>query len=213
MIDWEEKIEEKLQEDEREDKPIVDNKIRASNSGYCLRQMFLNKTNVKEFSTYVLGAMQTGTLIHEWMEEQFQDLEGVEFEEPVKFEEDGIMFKGRYDSFDGETVYDFKSQNGLSYVEDEPKDQHVDQLHVYMKGLEVENGSIVYIDKGAMEVEQHEVRFDDMVWDDIKARSKAVTNAYQQEGVPQSEEEIPFDPCDCFYCGVEDIDFEDGEMM
>lgn len=203
MIDWSKKITKLFSDDF--DVYESPGKMRASSVGYCPRQMYLGKIGVKDFNDYVKGAMQVGTLIHEAIEEEFD--EEFRFEERIEFEENGIRFTGHFDCFDGETVYDFKTTSSLKYVRSEPKSTHVQQLHVYMRGLGVEKGCIVYIGKKGMQVVQHEVEFSDELWSDIKLKVGKVLDVLDYDSLPRSSEEVPFGSCGCYYCRSERLDF------
>ncbi|MFC6720923.1 hypothetical protein ACFQGT_00045 [Natrialbaceae archaeon GCM10025810] len=179
----------------------------------CKRQAYLGKLGLKDH-TDILGVFQTGTLIHEFIEEYVgAQLAGAEFEKRVELETDGVRFVGHTDCYDpaANACYDFKSRNGW-YNFDPPNDRHLDQLHVYMAATGAEYGQVVYVSKGDMEVrtwpENDLFAFDADRFAAIVERATAIRDAIDENGVAESPDEIPFDRCGCFMCRSETLRFD-----
>lgn len=105
-----------------------------------------------------LPADEQGRLIHSYLEDEFSDLEDVSFEDPVVFEEDGEKRRGRYDCFDGNFVYEFKTKNedvlGSEWL---PLDDDVSQVRNYLEGTGADFGVVVYISRQSFEVDEYVV--------------------------------------------------------
>lgn len=179
----------------------------------CKRQAYLGKLGLKDH-TDILGTFQTGTLIHEFIEDYVGDHVDAEFEKAVELERDGVRFVGHTDCYDpaANAVYDFKSRNGW-YRFDPPKDRHLDQMHVYMAATGAEYGQVVYVNKGDLEVrtwpEDGFFEFDPERFEAIVTKAQQVRDAVQDHGIASSEGEVPFDRCGCFLCDNETLQFGD----
>lgn len=179
----------------------------------CERQAYLGKLGLKDH-TDILGVFQTGTLIHEFIEEYVgPQLPDAEFEKSIDLERDGVRFVGHTDCYDPErnAITDFKSRNGW-YNFEPPVDRHLDQIHVYMAATGAEYGQVVYVSKSDMEVrtwpDDGYFAFDEDRFETIVKRARRIRAAIQSEGYASSEDEIPFDRCGCFMCRSETLAFD-----
>lgn len=184
-----------------------------SQIGYCKRQCYFSKLGLSD-NTTILGTFQTGTLIHEWIEEHVGDrLPGVEFERPVSVDVDGVTFTGHADAVDAESgvVYDFKSRASW-YRFDPPTQRHVDQLHVYMAATGCDEAQVVYVSKKDLEVktwpEDGTFGFDESRFAELVAKAKDIRNVVEERGVAESIDEVPYAKCGCFVCSNEETVFE-----
>ncbi|AEH39512.1 PD-(D/E)XK nuclease family protein [Halopiger xanaduensis] len=179
----------------------------------CERQAYLGKLGLKDH-TDILGTFQTGTLIHEFIEENVgPQLADAEFEKEISLERDGVRFVGHTDCYDpaANAIYDFKSRNGW-YRFDPPKERHLDQIHVYMAATGAEYGQVVYVNKGDLEVrtwpEDGLFEFDPDRFAAIVEKARRVRDAIDEHGFATCESEVPFDKCGCFLCGNETLTFD-----
>jgi hypothetical protein len=187
----------------------------ASQLAMCDRQCYTSKLGLKDDSE-ILGIFQTGTLIHEFLEDAFaprHENEPVDFEWPVESTDlpTGITITGRADCVDRRNgiVYDFKTRNGW-YNFDPPVQRHLDQLYCYMAALKgVDRGRIVYISKGDMDVrewpEDGTLAFDEERYDELLSKADRIRDAIEEHGIAESADDIPFDPCGCFICENETL--------
>jgi hypothetical protein len=159
----------------------------------------------------ILGIFQTGTLIHEFLEEHLaEEFPQAAFEREIDVEVGGIRFVGRTDCYDPETlaVYDFKTRNGW-YNFDPPTQRHLDQLYVYMAGVGVGRGQLVYLSKSDLEVrtwpEDDFVDFDQERFDELLAKAQRIRDYIRDEGYPDSPADIPFERCGCYFCENETL--------
>ncbi|MDB9247504.1 hypothetical protein PN419_00585 [Halorubrum ezzemoulense] len=187
-----------------------------SSVGYSEWLIMVKKLGLSDTSD-LRGTFKMGDLVHEYTQKALvQAVEHIDgwddIETPVEFDEDGLTFVGHADVYDPEAdiVYDIKSR-GSWYNFDPPVDRHIDQLHCYMRGLDAQYGQVIYVSKKDMEVrtwpEGAPFTFDEARWDEIKARCKRVRDAIYDEGIPQSEAEIPFDRPDNYFAESTELDF------
>lgn len=183
----------------------------------CQRRAYCSKLGLDD-TTDALGVFQTGTLIHEFLEEQLSDRfadESVVFEEEIEYTDDReITIKGCADCIDRRNgvVYDFKTR-GSWYKFDPPTQRHIDQLLLYMAGLEdIERGQIVYLSKKDMEIrtwpEDGLFEFDETRYGTLIEKAVRIQHRIEQDGIAESPDEIPFEKCDCYFCSQESLRFD-----
>lgn len=209
-IDFEQLIDRQLDREEEEGSHTeFDPRVfHPSSVGYNEWLLLVNKLGLSDKSD-LKGTFKVGEMIHEFIQETIRDemlyMEGeprdIRIEEPIEFDEDGLTFVGHADLYDpaNSIVYDIKSRSSW-YSFDPPVDRHIDQLHCYMRGLDADYGRVIYVSKKDLEVRQWPetvpFTFDDERWQDIKDRCSRVRDALYDEGIPQSEAEIPFEKPD-----------------
>ena len=179
----------------------------------CERRAYCSKLGLDD-NTEILGVFQTGTLIHEFLEERFaEQFPAAKFERAVEYEIDGLRFVGQADCYDPRmnAVYDWKTRSSWHNF-DPPVDRHLDQLHVYMAALGAERGQVVYLHKGTMEVrtwpEDDWFTFDDERFEAIVGKAQRIREAIARDGIAERVEEIPFERCGCYFCREETLVFD-----
>ena len=79
----------------------------------CERRAYCSQLGLED-NTAILGVFQTGTFIHEFLEEHFaEQFPAPQFERAVEHEIDGLRFVGQADCYDTRTnaVYDWKTRS------------------------------------------------------------------------------------------------------
>jgi hypothetical protein len=182
----------------------------------CKRRAYCSKLGLEDQSD-ILGIFQTGTLIHEFLEEFLADhLPQAEFETEILDTRGQVQFVGQADCYDPErnAVYDFKTRNGW-YNFDPPTQRHLDQLYIYMAALDADYGQVVYLSKGDMEVrtwpEDRLFKFDGDRYYWLVEKAHDIMAAIDENGIAKSPDEIPFERCECYFCSQETLRFEGGD--
>jgi hypothetical protein len=203
------------QDAEEWDEPDADdpNVFHASELSRCPRQCYLAKHDLKDYSD-AYGVLRSGTLLHEFIEEQMPEvLPECRFEIEGSMEVDGMEFRGRADMIDPprDALYDHKTRGGW-YNFDPPNQRHLDQLYIYMMIFGMSHGRVFYISRKDFEVrpypEDDTVQFDADRWVEIVDRAREVRDATLDYGVAEEESEIPFDKCGNWLCSSETLDFD-----
>ncbi len=222
-IDFEESIRRQLVGDRDGDSHVEwDPKVfHPSQVGYSEWLLLVKKLGLSEQPDLdLLGTFKMGDLVHEFVQGTVMDdryIHPHHIEGEIDLETDGLRFVGHYDLYDPTTdiVYDIKSRSSW-YNFDPPVDRHLDQLHVYMKALDADYGQVVYVSKKDLEVrtwpEGAPFTFDDERWTTIVERCQAVRDALYENGVPRSEDEIPFERPDTYFANSTDLDFSAVEQ-
>jgi len=177
----------------------------------CERRAYCSKLGLDDQSD-ILGVFQTGTLIHEFLEDHLaEQFSHADFEREISLEADGIEFVGRTDCYDPEAnaVYDFKTRASW-YNFDPPTQRHLDQMYVYMAALDAEFGQVVYLSKGDLEVrtwpEDGFFEFSEERFNELVAKARRIALVIEEQGIADSVEDIPFDRCGCYFCREEVLD-------
>jgi hypothetical protein len=177
----------------------------------CERRAYCSKLRLDDQSD-ILGVFQTGTLIHEFLEDHLaEQFSHAEFEKEIALDFDGVEFVGRTDCYDPEAnaVYDFKTRASW-YNFDPPTQRHLDQMYVYMAALDAEYGQVVYLSKSDLEVrtwpEDGFFEFSEERFDFLVAKARRIALVIEEQGIADSVEDVPFDRCGCYFCQEEELD-------
>lgn len=180
----------------------------------CKRQATISKLGLEEHDLQTLGYFEIGTRWHEWLEQRIvSNQAGVEAEKPVEHTEGPITFVGTTDVYDRveSTVYDFKTRSGW-YRFDPPNESHVDQIHVYMAATGATQGQVVYLSKKDLTVKTWPsdgcFTFDAGRYDGLVSKALDIRRTLEEfeethGHLPETVEEVPFEPCGCWLCDRE----------
>lgn len=181
----------------------------------CNRQATISKLGLETHDTQTLGTFFVGTLIHEWLEEEFAGtIPGMHHEIAIETEYedpsggDSITITGTADVYDEHRgiVYDFKTRGGW-YRFDPPSDRHLDQLTLYMDALEAQAGQVVYLNKKNLEVrtwpETDTFGFDQGRLDSLLGDAREIRDTIRQHGPIAECSQVPFEDCGCWLCDKE----------
>lgn len=89
-----------------------------------------------------LGSTEGGRLVHSWLQDTFKDELDLEWENYVE--------GGKYDAFDGQVVYEFKTKHPNVFDTNPPYERDMRQLDGYLESrdLDADYGILVYINRG-----------------------------------------------------------------
>lgn len=97
-----------------------------------------------------LGQTEGGRLVHNWLQNTFEDDLPLEWENYVE--------NGKYDAFDGTVVYEFKTKHPNVFDDKPPYERDRKQLDGYLESrdLDADYGILVYINRGNLkEVDEY----------------------------------------------------------
>jgi len=191
----------------------------AAHIGFCPRQLYVNKLGLSKSDTY-WGKYRVSRLIQNYFEQQLSDRNPtLETEVSLEIDEGPVRFLGRctlYDP-DDEIAYVLKVRNGW-YKFSPPVDRHLDQLHIYMQGLGVERGKLVYVSKNDLsdirewprsDADSSVIQFDESRYERLVTKAKRIRNQIWTHGIATTEAEIPIERCGCYFCQEESLAFPD----
>lgn len=191
----------------------------ASQVGFCPRQLYVNKLGLAERGTR-RGKYRVARLIQGYLEERLDDRNPhLETGASLRVNGDMVRFVGRCSALDrGEGVaYALKVRNGWHKFSP-PVDRHLDQLHVYMEGLGVDRGKLVYVSKNDLgdirewpdaTADDDAIAFDADRYERVVAKARRVRDEVWANGIATAPTEIPFPKCGCYFCQQETLDFSD----
>lgn len=217
MIDWEARFRRQLavENDPTSHTEMDPHTFHPSQLAKCKRQLARSKFGLETPDTHLLGTFKTGTLIHEWVEDNFADtIPGVHHEYPAEWSgnpsgDTPLEITGHADVYDEHegVVYDFKSRASW-YRFDPPTERHIDQLTAYMAALDADQGQVVYVSKKNLEVrtwpEDGTFTFDSGRFSDLLGKALEVASWAETHPLPEDESDLPWDTCGCFICSQED---------
>ncbi|MBD3407480.1 MAG: Dna2/Cas4 domain-containing protein [Candidatus Lokiarchaeota archaeon] len=218
VIDTNEIVDKDLDEKRKKQKRIGG--IHASAIGYCMRKQWYEIKINRPQPNDTLRIFKVGNLLHDYVTEllkRHEDVEYVEDEKPIKIlvEPEGFVIHGTYDDLvhlkDGTRILvDEKSCKNLFYIA-EPKKEHVMQLMLYMRVLEVEHGQICYISKNKFQMKNFPVKFDEKLYKEVLARAKKLHLFLDENELPPAEaKQSKSTEWLCEYCLYADLCHEKG---
>jgi len=182
----------------------IDSKFYPSSLGLCPRFLFMEKTNPRKDSEDLKSIGIVGTMFHDWIEDELY--KDYKCEQVVKFDNGKIQISGRVDAVNDEEVIDFKTCSNIDYI-DEPKDEHIAQLTVYMHILKLKKGKLIYITKSTFKCKEFTIKYDKKKFDEIIAKLETIHNHILKKSKPTDvviKDTIPHYTM-CKYCKYRDI--------
>jgi len=134
----------------------------------CHRKIFYKKTGKEQSDPISLPAffkMDMGNAGHEKIQSVIEKLDGIEMiecEDMKSIDYKGLTFNYRIDgkikAEDKTYILEIKTIFGYGWkvVEEAPKPEHVIQLYLYMHFENIENGIILYVDRGNGHMKQYD---------------------------------------------------------
>lgn len=188
----------------------------AAYLGFCPRQTYLVHLGIRD-NTGRRGRFRARRLIQDYLQEKLEaTLPHVEFTPTVALDTGRVRVVGRPTAYDptASIVYHIKPRNGW-YKFHPPIDRHLNQLHLYMRGLDADRGQLVYVsmtDLADIRIWPADYQNSRYVAVDAERASRLTTNADHirdqivRHGIATTTDEIPFERCGCYLCQTEDID-------
>jgi hypothetical protein len=189
----------------------------AYHAGHCRRQLYLSKTDLTD-ATHDQGQLDAHQLVQQHLGDQLQQNYPNIDRLPRRSTHVGsLTLVGRPACVnpETETVYHVKPRNGW-YRFHPPNERHLDQMEVYLRVSNAEQGRLVYVSMADLTdyrlwPPDDYLTPDDDRFEDILSRVRCVRDDIVSNGVATSPEQIPFDPCDCYLCESESLVFDQGQ--
>jgi hypothetical protein len=186
-------------------------RIPAHAIGRCPRQLYLTILDLTDTSD-VAGRFTASHLIQEHFQDELGSLRpDLELQPDAHIDAGRVHIHGRPTCYDTatDTVYHIKPRNGW-YRWHPPIQRHLDQLHIYMRGLEADQGRILYVSMADL----HDVRpwppetplpSDADRTDSLIEHAARVRDIIVADGVATRPGDIPYEPCGCYFCDEETL--------
>lgn len=140
----------------------------ASKLGQCMRGHFLQRAGFEgeEFDDRLLRVFSVGKQMEDWVVEQLGNEDRYDIETQKHVEYKGVTGKADVIITDlkenEKEVIEIKTQHSKAFTYgDHPKEHHKKQLGLYLKALEIEKGSVLYLSKDDLRIEEYPVYLND----------------------------------------------------
>ena len=154
MLDFDRLIEQHIR---REVTPKNHGRYYPSEIGGCLRRVYYSYTVPKPVKMDLQKIFEVGNIMHDFIAEVLRseknpEVKLIDSELPFKLEMNGFLSSGRIDDLllvttsGKKLLVEVKSTSNVEMV-DEPKEDNVMQLQLYMHVMGVHDGVLLYVDK------------------------------------------------------------------
>ncbi len=174
----------------------------------CLRKKFFSFYDYESEKPLPHGIFEMGrrveAAIYEMLQDHFNedkmsnDLKvKVDLNEYIiSGETDPVLYK-EADKKEIKTIFEVKSQANLFSVK-EPHEHHVKQLMCYLKGLNVDQGIVLYVNRSNLEdIKNYDVNFDEDIWEEIETHFDIYHDYIKNKILPPKS---PLMNWECRYC-------------
>jgi len=182
-----------------------------SDAGKCARSIFFKFKNVpkKEMEARILRLFEHGDYIHQLILRPLLSMRGVH----VVSSEINIppqeLISGRADIVisDGKNLYvvDIKSMNSMVFRKlEEPKEEHINQLQLYLHYLDPKKGILIYVNKDNQELKEFQIDYNPKIAKKLLAQLKTLKTKIEANIIPDRLPDWPRN-WQCKYCQFAEI--------
>lgn len=185
----------------------------AHKLGYCYRQLYLGHLGLRDTGE-LRGRFKAKRLIQNHLTDLIDDSQSeLEVTPSFSIDLDSLIVVGEPTCYDPveDTVYHLKTRAGW-YKFHPPIKRHIDQLTVYMRGLDAQYGRLIYVSmtdftdlRAWPPHEEPVLEYDPERFTEILARATAVREEVVKNGIAVMPHEIPFPKCGCYLCENEKL--------
>ncbi len=182
-----------------------------SDAGKCSRALFFKFKNLprKEIEANILRLFDHGDHIHQLIMKpllSIREIHVVAAEVNIPPQE---LISGRADAIisDGKDLYvlDIKSMNSMIFNKlEEPKEENIDQVQLYMHYFKVKKGILLYVNKDNQQLKDFVFNYDKKRTLALLNNLKDVKKKIEQNIIPDRLEDYPLN-WQCRYCQFKSI--------
>ena len=182
-----------------------------TDAGRCPRSVFFKFKNAprEEMEAKVLRMFDHGDHIHQLIMKpllSIREIHIVASEINIPPQE---LLSGRADAIisDGKDLYvlDIKSMNSMVFKNlDQPKEENIDQIQLYMHYFKVPKGILLYVDKDRLELKDFPIKYDKSRVDNLLKNLSDLQVKINKNIVPARIPNYP-DDWQCQYCAFRGI--------
>ena len=188
-----------------------------SDAGKCSRAIFFKFKNVpkKDLEARILRLFEHGDYIHQLIMRpllSMRDIHVVASEVKIPPQE---LISGRADIIisDGKNLYvvDIKSMNSMIFRGlEEPKEEHINQLQLYMHFLDPKKGILIYMSKDNQELKEFQLDYEPKRVKKLLAKLKNLKTKIDANIIPERLIDWPKN-WQCKYCAFKEVCRMTGE--
>ncbi len=206
MIDFNKLIDNYLSREKRQKQM---GRYYPSEIGGCIRKTWFSYKIPKETDKDVVRIFEAGNMVHELIAEVIKseknpEIELVESELPFILNEKDFVVSGRIDNIilikvnDEKALLEVKS---AKFLPNEPKDNHIAQLQLYMHATGIHQGIILYIQKDNLQADWFRIDYNEKDVMNILEKFNVLHNCLKNSKLPIAEAKIEKDKnWMCSYC-------------
>lgn len=182
-----------------------------SDAGKCQRTVFFKfkKAPKEEMEPRILRVFDHGDHVHQLIMSSLlstRDIHVVASEVNIPPQE---LISGRADAVlsDGDRLYvlDIKSINSMAFRKlKEPKENHVNQIQLYLHYLDPDDGILLYVSKDDQKLKEFEVKYDPQRAESLLSALRDLKDKIDNDVVPGRLPDYPRN-WQCKYCSFKEI--------
>lgn len=183
----------------KELKPKTCGRYYPSEVGYCLRKTWYSYNHPLETDKHLIKVFEIGNMVHDFVvrvlqSEKNEEVELIGAEIPFVFDNDGYTVSGRIDDLvlvklNGiKVLVEVKSTSYLGI--NEPSEQHVMQLQLYMHNTGIHHGIVLYVEKNSLKSKAFPVAYNKDMADKILRRFSYLHSSLTCNSLPFAEAKI-----------------------
>jgi len=185
-------------------------RFNTQDAGFCERQMFLAKIKGKLLGLDVKGNILSNDVISHYIQSipEVKDKYDINVQVKTNVPNSNVYYSGFAPlvAKDKSEVIDIRPMYGISRVKDFPNKEHIYQVVVWMNGLGIKKGRIVYVNKSDMEVVEHIVDESPIRLQRAFDKASLVYEKLKDWDNKPKWDKIPIPKDDCWFCKVEVIE-------
>lgn len=187
--------------------------------GYCPRQAYLAHLGLRDTSDQT-GRFRAKELVRDHVTRTLREaMPHLDVNPQVEYQCGPLRVVGRCSCYDpdAQRVYHVKPRNGW-YKFHPPIERDIDQLHVYMAGLDARDGQLLYVSVADLadvrtwpphSADGTAIEFSRDRFDQIVTKAKTIHRLVVEDGIPTTSTAIPFETCGCYLCETEELHLAD----
>ena len=164
------------------------NEFYISQAGKCPKEIYFEKTLDYTHPPATLKIFLLGDMLHKFLQMAiFSDMES---EVQINFQVGDLFFRGRADLLgkikdsegkEEDTIYELKSCSKLPAT---PYLHHRMQINLYLYGLKLQRGKLIYTEKNTFKVKEFDVEYNEELFKETLSQFKTVFNAMNDNTEP-----------------------------
>ncbi len=182
-----------------------------TDAGKCGRSVFFKFKNVpkKEMEARILRLFEHGDYIHQLIMRPLLSVRGIHVVSSEVNIPPQELISGRADIVisDGKDLYivDIKSMNSMIFKNlEEPKEEHINQIQLYLHYLDPKKGILLYVNKDTQELKEFQFDYDSKIANKLIRQLKTLKTKIEANIIPKRLVDWPRS-WQCRYCSFAEV--------
>jgi CRISPR/Cas system-associated exonuclease Cas4 (RecB family) len=194
MLNFDRLIEQHIQKEVR---PKNHGRYYPSEIGTCMRKVYYSYTIPRPIKIDLQKIFEVGNIMHDFIAEVLRseknpEVKLLDSELPFKLDMKDFVISGRIDDLllitasDKKLLVEVKSTSNVEMV-DEPRDENVMQLQLYMHVMKIHDGVLLYVDKRNLLTRSFTIAYDEDQAAEALNRFLLLHRALNERALPEPE--------------------------